>query len=1459
MIVRSVMLIVTLFLVGSTASQSEPDWSLVNELLENVSVSLDGKVGPLIIPFDGNVIPGVKAEVTANLTALGPFSLSHLSVGDIELISTAFGTNAVQTQVKLRKVQATLRANEVYLDVDGRILIIGLPTPLNILGNGSITVELGLGIDLGLRWEANTSLATTPPQKVVVENCDAGSTWLNVQCTGNWPNLTILGTTYPICSLVAGLIDPGTLICDELVKPNTLSGVNKVLASISQLVVDAESKPLPTPPPAAETEAFLDGEEGLTTLTNATLVEGIKLLLDSVYAVPGTPPLNDSLVATQVLEAAFPGGLKVANLTLLKFLGFEVEIHSLLLQAGGVDVFDLLQMSGNFTSSHDLTLKWLSADLALDIVVPLHGRQVRNRFSLDFNATNTSLHARILTALRPALLGPLPLGGFVGSGIGSFLDCLLIPTVGLKLTDLSLALKQVVKADFKATLIEPPLGETGGFNTLVEDIIKTFGLAYGPSFDLGIPIITQTYVGPLLSGLLNKTAEHADSGKCTASAAEAGKDDSLVDFNHNFVVTLVDFLVNTLFGSDPDSDIGINTAVTKMTEALGFPAGHIVLNGTVGGVVLDKPIPGKPADLDLGTVSAWGGNVTIELAPMSRITVLEPLAECNGTDVDECHTLNTNLSFRSDFPVWLSADARIKIGGSPTGHLDDWFRITLGFDALSVLFDLKAFIEAPALQHLTVQQVTAPGCLLSTFASNGLEIPQVAGSLDSFRLKVDCESDFHSCTGYVLPAWSAGLNGPNGIKSLTNLANKVMTSLGTSLESPGMQNLLHNWVDTASCTTPANGTVPPPPPYHWKHYDNSGFVPVFVYMILPNILVFIVLISITIRGYLKTSRMETTPLLHRDSPGPEHPPRATFGSLGGGSPPAYEADEDDHWFVKYGVHESLFWHPSVSPVAQWGVPIIILAATAVMLSSQLHGYMISIRLPVVVAGDKLDVKIFDYTTIRVVQTIWGDTSMLWVSMLVGILGGALPYIKFQILFWAWFCPTKMMTLENRSSLLKWMDYLCKWSLLDVLLSSTLVVVVFTSIYFPDSWEETGLWVPGLFTGSTECLVGWGCWGLLIAQGMNLIVGHYMVVSQRGLMTAIRVSDQIDAGSIAYRSEDGKRRSLRDVASVSMKSTVVSMASTCWFQHGAEYTVKEPLRGHVFKRGMISKVLRPFFTFTGRKRVKVNLAGRLAVFFGILTVAGLLIGGLASKMMGTKYEGIITLAMHEMTDDPSSRNWTFFQLVHDYVNLAHPAGAIQVMGVLWVTCCFVIPLVACWTLLALWVVPLTLVWHKRALVVCECLVSWSAIDVFVVVGFMINVKADVLMNFTLGTKVTYLNAVVASARENGIYPEGSPLFLLLKGWMQPGWYLCLAMALLSNTIYILLHRAAEKAIADREWAIDHPRRSKSRVSGEARADYETDSDEEEGSAKSFRGDTRSPSPTHEQYHQTGVIPHADPEP
>eukprot|EP00756_Hemistasia_phaeocysticola_P019449 Hpha_TRINITY_DN15659_c3_g5::TRINITY_DN15659_c3_g5_i1::g.101355::m.101355 len=148
---------------------------------------------------------------------------------------------------------------------------------------------------------------------------------------------------------------------------------------------------------------------------------------------------------------------------------------------------------------------------------------------------------------------------------------------------------------------------------------------------------------------------------------------------------------------------------------------------------------------------------------------------------------------------------------------------------------------------------------------------------------------------------------------------------------------------------------------------------------------------------------------------------------------------------------------------------------------------------------------------------------------------------------------------------------------------------------------------------------------------------------------------------------------------------------------------------------------------------------------------------------------------------------------------------------------------------------------------------------VVVGFMINVKADVLMNFTLGTKVTYLNAVVASARENGIYPEGSPLFLLLKGWMQPGWYLCLAMALLSNTIYILLHRAAEKAIADREWAIDHPRRSKSRVSGEARADYETDSDEEEGSAKSFRGDTRSPSPTHEQYHQTGVIPHADPEP
>eukprot|EP01065_Artemidia_motanka_P034395 TRINITY_DN4178_c2_g1_i2.p1 TRINITY_DN4178_c2_g1~~TRINITY_DN4178_c2_g1_i2.p1 ORF type:complete len:1359 (+),score=473.64 TRINITY_DN4178_c2_g1_i2:304-4380(+) len=1338
------------------AAGAADDWSAVNELLSNVSMKVDGQLGPLVLPVEQQLFPGVRIEATVNATLSGPFQISGMSVGNMTVTTEMDGEDAAVAHLRMSGVKVGLFVEKVVMEINGRLVVI-FPIALNMHVNGSLGVSVTAGINADLRFSSNGSLAETPPQKVEVPVCDAAGTHVELQCEGEWPSLPIPGSPVPICDLVDSL--PITdIICGVLQDPSSLLpgfGLSPILANVSKLITDAYVKP-PPPPPASATEAYLAGEEGLSALNGSSQLEAARFVLDSVYGVKGTPPNDDRLVINQVVEMSAPHGLEVPlGITIpLPPLGLDwlsdaaVTIDRVRLRAGPITDFDLLEVQGQYSTLNTVAMQWLAVDVYVNVswvtggsMHPGPGVPFTDALHLAVNLTDVNATARLLLALRPSALGPLPLGGFFGSGAASFLNCLLVPTAGLGLTQLDMAVGSA-KMSLAGEFVQPPLGASGGANALLRDALAMLSELYGRPLLKALPTLSQTLIGPLLNNMLNGTVsgEH----KCDVDLQRSSAAPPIVDFNENFFVSAVDLFANKLTGERPDSDTGINTIVRKVAEASGAADGLFSWNTTTGGVIVDSPIPATPQNLDVGVVSAWYGNVSLRVGEFDAVRLLAPVAQCNGKNTGSCHTLETEVAGRRKAPISVAADVHLKVDGK-AGHLDDWMRVNISMDALGLLLDVKALMESERFARLTVSDVTTSGCLLSVMAQGGFGIPLSTSTLSTMELGIDCQSDFHKCSGSALVPWSEGLRSAAGIETLTRLFNASLRQLTSSLEAEKTQRALEGLADGAVCSPPP----PPGPPEDRSEVDEH--IALIVYVLIPNAALLLLLTVISVHGF-RSARVR---------PDEERPVAAAAEKNR-----ADDSDSDDgevHWFVRQGWHESLYYHPAVPTLGQVAVPLLLLATAGVLLSAHFAPYMIRIAVSLTAGGDVLDVDVFDYSTFNVLKSTWGQSSMIVMALLIGLLTGAYPYAKIMLLLWAWFCPTCVMGHEWRLHVLETLDYLCKWSLLDVLLSGTLVVIMHTPIAFPDSWEAGGAWVPGLFATKVYGTIGWGCWGLLLAQTINLLVGHYMVVQQRGLIATLRLQERVigQAGvgpaSVGSRGGQSLRQSMRSMA---------SMASTTWFAHGAESTFREPLRGHAFKTGCIHTLLSPMFRATGRRRVQINVFGRVVVACVLLSCVGLIIAGSVVKSVGTQYKGLSRDLFSVTVEDVADREWNLFELVWDYVDEAGPDSAASLLMVLWVCVVFVIPIIASSALMLMWVFPFTLVGHKRLLFFCECLVSWSLIDVFVVVAGIVNLAADLLESFTMGNKSDLVNNFLRQLQELGLY-DGPAEALHLDGWPRPG--------------------------------------------------------------------------------------------
>jgi hypothetical protein len=128
--------------------------------------------------------------------------------------------------------------------------------------------------------------------------------------------------------------------------------------------------------------------------------------------------------------------------------------------------------------------------------------------------------------------------------------------------------------------------------------------------------------------------------------------------------------------------------------------------------------------------------------------------------------------------------------------------------------------------------------------------------------------------------------------------------------------------------------------------------------------------------------------------------------------------------------KSMFLSPEISSFVRWSMPLILLGNIGFFLSGHLSlGATVNIEAEL--AGEKFRVeKFFEFSMAKSTVDIWNAGGQE-LAILILIFSGIWPYTKQLVTLVLWFLPPSRCSISRRGSILLWLDWLAKWSMIDI--------------------------------------------------------------------------------------------------------------------------------------------------------------------------------------------------------------------------------------------------------------------------------------------------------------------------------------------------------------------------------------------------------------------------------------------
>eukprot|EP00948_MAST-09A_sp_MAST-9A-sp1_P004289 g4289.t1 len=1128
---------------------------------------------------------------------------------------------------------------------------------------------------------------------------------------------------------------------------------------------------------------------GVDLVSNLTVTSIFETLTKLIYNNLEAPDANGNPAVNALIEKNFPNGIiNVSNLNISllalndpkSFIKLNISLSSLMIE--GLDTFKelhLLQPLSNYTIMSAFSLDHLKLSVGVNVEIsPASSTVISSPGIKEFITVSTGVkdlrfNVSFFMGLVESTLQNITLRTLMANPAG----CLTEPLEVFNITDFELHAASLYPFEVSGFI-------SSGLDHLTENITEAFEFLYEDVLSLALPGIGQQGLKPMLNSLITNFLQNAS---CPFVSKPIGE--TLINLMDSSIVKLLETL------SKQVTPATLNSLL--VSAAGGNPNAPIQLSN---GSLLGKPV--RFTSPQLGTLYFDIGNASL--------LGLNSFTSVNLFDVTGPEEIRTRLGLAG--PVRPKFDIRISLSGGPQPYIYD--ALSIGMNLTGVDLSLQIFLALydSFLDQMRLCDGLDFKCWLAWIEE--AYIMNNATYLNTSLIAVDIRCN-DVCTSPGLPALMNTTRNASAIIQSTKDLNAFVQKLFNTLTGESGKNLTMREINeyaiqcpSAYHIRPGNGSIPPIPPVP-PTTDGSCFYQKLAVIVGGSAIGTMLILGIIlyyIRKYYKNHSRNGQQSGGKSGGGLYE--TLLGASLSSSSSSLYDSNSTNkpntpsHGMVRGRVSTvafirdykdyALLHHPAIPWLVRYGVLFGILCNLAFFLSGH-TSVGASVDLVAYFAGDRIEYDtIYTFSLAGSLSDMWGACAIV-LATLIGTFSGAWPYIKLLLMIFVWMVPPSSLSTRSRGTFIKILDYMGKWSLIDLYVLVMSMIAFYVRIQSPETpilptnFYDVSLWVTPV----------WGLYAFCIAVTASLILNHIQVVVHRNALAS-------DREALEEMRQSYTNKMLESQMNGGGNRTPRRRA-TSWFYAGTvdligprKALVKslQSVNNHIFHVDGVYPVKRIGFTSFGKLIILLLPISTLVLFlcgcylpsfrFTVNGVAGIIQDFGRTNSSVTDYSLLTVMS----------------KLLRQAENADITAGTfgINYIAVLFILFAFLVPISLLIGLMILWTLPMTLFQQKQMFFVCEVMSSWSACEVYIIATAIAALEIASISRKIVGNACDSLNPIFQLLVIGGFIPQRDALCFEVSAEIRYGTYILMAASVVKVISTFILVGLTEASIEDRETRI-----------------------------------------------------------
>ena len=482
---------------------------------------------------------------------------------------------------------------------------------------------------------------------------------------------------------------------------------------------------------------------------------------------------------------------------------------------------------------------------------------------------------------------------------------------------------------------------------------------------------------------------------------------------------------------------------------------------------------------------------------------------------------------------------------------------------------------------------------------------------------------------------------------------------------------------------------------------------------------------------------------------------------------------------------SMFKSKSVPALVRVLVPLVVVCNIGLFLSGHLNVGG-TVKFDAVLAGENIVIdNFFEFSIARSTVDLWNAGGRL-LAILILIFSGIWPYTKQVVTLYLWFAPPNRVSVASRGSLFLWLDFLTKWSSVDIFVLMISLVAFRLSIVSPDL-----RFLPSNFYSIEVFVVPLlGLYSNLTAQVLTQLTSHVIIHYHRKVVSTALKGDEVntdpsrDAGDKGGDSDDADE----EIAVENEDRAANDGPAERLMDHGYN-------RAH---RGEASPlIVRGYINWV------VAATGIVILCF---VVAGCILPSFTMELLGML--GVILEFGQEFRQ--AVINHGVFSIVELFVDQAQAlGGAGNLVGMVYISVILVFtvlvaPLAQTAALLWNWYMPMTQRARGKVEVFVESMQSWQYVEVYLIAVILSAWQLGQASELLLNSYCDGLQETFATLAFYGILREEDAQCFKVRATISSGTYLLIVTAFALGFLNTFVTKAVFQYQHDKAAAVEQSR-------------------------------------------------------